>query len=313
MIEITQYSHNESKRWNEFIACTRNATFLFNRGFMDYHSDRFADCSLMAWHKGKLMAVMPANAQGRVLYSHQGLTYGGWLVPLKHFDAVIMLHIMTAGCHWAREHGFETLVYKPVPHIYHSYPAEEDLYALFRHQARLIESNLSTTIALNAPLPFDRGNKSALNLAAKAGVEVKESDDWEQYWHLLDNVLQEHHSTHPVHSLEELKLLHSRFPQNIKLYTAMRDGDMVAGVVVFYTGQVAHCQYIASNHKGREMKALPILFDHLIKEAQHRGLAYFDFGISNEAHGTILNEGLVQQKSRLGGRGIVYNTYQIDL
>ena len=40
---------------------------------------------------------------------------------------------------------------------------------------------------------------------------------------------------------------------------------------------------------------------------------YFDFGISNEDHGRYLNEGLVRQKSRLGGRGIVYNTFEICL
>ena len=56
-----------------------------------------------------------------------------------------------------------------------------------------------------------------------------------------------------------------------------------------------------------------MLFRHLIDQSKDSGYAYFDFGISNEDHGQWLNEGLVQQKSRLGGRGIVYNSYQIKL
>lgn len=76
---------------------------------------------------------------------------------------------------------------------------------------------------------------------------------------------------------------------------------------------MAHSQYIASSPRGRELKALPLLFDTLIKSAQEAGYKYFDFGISNENHGRYLNSGLVQQKSRMGGRGIVYNTYKIAL
>lgn len=87
----------------------------------------------------------------------------------------------------------------------------------------------------------------------------------------------------------------------------------MAGVVMFFTHTVAHSQYIASSAEGRERKALALLFRHLIDQSKDSGYAYFDFGISNEDHGQWLNEGLVQQKSRLGGRGIVYNSYKFKL
>ncbi len=313
MVEIKRYEASDAGIWNEFLFKCRNATFLHNRNYMDYHSNRFNDCSLMAFHDGRLMAVLPANATDGVLYSHQGLTYGGWLMSLKHFDASLMLSIMDAACTWSKAQGFSKWVYKPVPHIYHSYPAEEDLYALFRHGAMLVESNISSSVMLNCPLAFDRGNKSAMNVARKAGIEVGESDDWTAYWQVLEAVLLEHHGVRPVHTVPEIKLLHDRFPGNIRLYTASAGKDVVAGVVMFYTATVAHAQYIASSATGREVKALPLLFDFLIGKAQEAGCSYFDFGISNEEHGQVLNCGLVQQKSRMGGRGIVYNTYKIDL
>lgn len=313
MIEIKKYNPDLKAVWDEFVASCCNATFMHQRPYMDYHSDRFTDHSLMAYRDGRLVAVLPANAVGGTLYSHQGLTYGGWLHGLKHFDATVMMEVMESACSWLKDNGFEAIVYKPVPHIYHRYPAEEDLYALFRAGAVLAESNISTSVLLSAPMAFDRGNKSGVNAALKSGVKVGESDDWEGYWRVLEDVLAERHETMPVHTVEEMKLLHSRFPENIKLYTATLDGEIVAGVVMFYTHTVAHSQYIASSVSGRSIKALPLLFRHLIDEAKAAGYAYFDFGISNEDHGKWLNDGLVQQKSRMGGRGIVYNSYKITL
>lgn len=300
-------------QWNEFVKACRNATFLHKRGYMDYHSDRFTDCSLVAMRDGKWCAVLPACIDGDTLYSHRGLTYGAWLVPLKHFDVTVMVEVMDTAIEWMKDNGIKHLVYKPVPHIYHSYPCEEDLYALFRHNAVLVETNISTTIDLTCPLSLDRGNKSGANAARKAGITVGRSEDWDGFWNLLSSLLDERYGTRPVHSLDEMRLLEGRFPENIKLYTATLDGELLAGVVMYLSHPVAHCQYIGASPRGKDSKALTLLFEYLIHEHQQMGFRYFDFGISNEDHGRYLNEGLVRQKSRLGGRGIVYNTFDITL
>lgn len=312
MITIEKYRPQSKQEWDEAVKCSRNGTFLHLRDYMDYHSDRFADFSLVARDGDNIVAVLPACREGRTLYSHQGLTYGSWLVQARHFDITTMLEVWDAAMQFLQSEGIEEMIYKPVPHIYHSYPCEEDLYAIFRAGGVISESNISTTIDLDEPLPFDRGNKRNLNLALKSGVVVAESSDWQAYWLLLDALLMEKYGKHPVHSLDEIKLLHSRFPENIKLYTAMLGDEMLAGVVMYYCGnEVAHCQYIASTEHGRQLKALTLLFDHLIKEASQAGFRYFDFGISTENGGLYLNEGLVRQKCRLGGRGIVYQVYKV--
>lgn len=313
MVEIMRYEASMAKRWDEFASQSRNATFLHQRGYMDYHSDRFADCSLVALHNGRVCALLPANVEGDTLWSHRGLTYGGWLLPYKHFDTTVMVEVMDATCQWMAANGLKRLVYKPVPHIYHRYPCEEDLYALFRHQAALVETNISTTIDLTCPLPLDRGNKSGANAARKAGIQVGPSDDWQGYWHLLTSLLDERYDTRPVHTLDEMCLLHDRFPCNICLHTATLDGELLAGVVMYLSAPVAHCQYIGASTRGKDSKALTLLFEHLIDHYKRLGFRYFDFGISNEDHGRYLNSGLVRQKSRLGGRGIAYNTLAINL
>lgn len=79
MIEIKQYNLDDAEKWNEFVTISKQGTFLFNRNYMDYHADRFADCSFVITEKGRIAATLPANRKGDTLYSHQGLTYGGLL------------------------------------------------------------------------------------------------------------------------------------------------------------------------------------------------------------------------------------------
>ena len=66
------------------MATAKNSTFLFHRDFMDYHQDRFDDYSLLIFKKEKLIAVFPANKIDEILYSHQGLSYGGLVFYKKH-------------------------------------------------------------------------------------------------------------------------------------------------------------------------------------------------------------------------------------
>lgn len=310
MVEIKLYTPELHDDWNMFVAGCKNSTFLHNRDYMDYHSDRFNDCSLVAFSNGKILAVLPANRVDNTLYSHQGLTYGGWLIPTKHFTIIDMLELFDEMKRFLLSIGINELIYKAVPHIYHSYPAEEELYAIFKHNGTLIETNISTTIPLTNPFHFNNNYKNLANYAEKSGVEIVESHDYEGFWDILGTLLQEKYNVSPVHSIEEIKLLQSRFPQNIRLFTAIQDGRILAGSVIFDTGIVAHAQYIASTPEGRKSRALPLLFKHLINQYFKKN-QYFDFGISNEDHGNYLNEGLVTQKCSMGGRAIVHNIYKI--
>ncbi|MBR1543651.1 MAG: GNAT family N-acetyltransferase [Muribaculaceae bacterium] len=318
MIEISQYNSSEQTQWDDFCDSAKNATMLHKRGYMDYHSDRFSDFSLVATDgNGKIVAMLPACRQGNTVISHAGLTYGGWLLPLRHFDTTTMLEVMDAAVLFLRGQNVNELIYKPVPHIYHTYPAEEDIYALFRHNARMTACNISTVIPLNAPLQPDRGSKSAASAAARNGVTVDTETSFtaeiDEFWSVLSTLLHDRYDTAPVHSIAEIKLLHSRFSGNIKLITAKMQGETVAGVLLFVTAGVAHCQYIAASPAGKQAKAHALMFHRAIEWARNQGLRYFDFGTSNEAGGRVLNEGLIQQKSRLGGRGIAYPTFSVSI
>ena len=312
VIRIERYNPCHRKEWDEFVETAKNSSFLHRRAYMDYHSHRFADYSLMAYQGERLVALLPANREGNVLYSHRGLTCGGWIMPLLHFNVVVMLQVMDAAVSYLKADGISEMEYRAMPHIYHSYPAEEDLYALFRHGAELTVSNVSTTIDLRCPLHFNTGAKSSVACARKNGVIVGESDRWADYWQILSQLLKERYDATPVHSLEEMQLLKSRFPEQIRLYAAEKDGELLGGIVIYSIGGVLHSQYTAATAQGWQYRVIPAIYQYIIANAG-KDSRYLDFGISNEDRGRYLNEGLVLQKCGMGGRAIVYNTYKITL
>lgn len=311
MIRLGIYSPTQHSEWNHFVYGAKNSTFMHLREYMDYHSQRFTDCSLVAYHDNKIVGVMPANRVGDTLYSHQGLSYAGWLVPTKHFDVVNMLAIWDAMAEFLPTIGIKKLVYKPSPYIYHSYPAQEDLYAIFRHNGVISASTISSAIPVADAIRFNENSRRQVRLAQKEGVTVEETSDYEAYWNVLTELLGDRYGVKPVHSLAEINLLHSLFPINIRLFAARLGDEVLGGVLIYHTGNVAHAQYIAASKRGKEMKVLPMIFDHLINN-EFSQTRYFDFGTSNEQGGRVLNKGLVMQKTGMGGRGIVYNTYTIE-
>ena len=183
---------------------------------------------------------------------------------------------------------------------------------MFRVGARLAGRALSSAVDNGSPVGFNELRRRKVAKAAKNGVVYSCSDDYASYWNILSAVLELRHDCKPVHSLEEIMLLHSRFPHNIKLYAAHAGGAMVAGCVVYETANVAHIQYIASSDEGRAVGALDGLFHYLINDV-YRDVRFVDFGISTENGGTVLNDGLLFQKEGFGARGVVYDVYEIDL
>ena len=312
-MKIVRYTPIFKSQWNEFVNGSRNGTFLHFRDYMDYHSNRFDDFSLMCVNdKNNIIAVLPANKCGDTVYSHQGLTYGGWITSIKGVTATTMLEIWTLMNSFLRENKIKRFIYKPAPHIYHRYPAEEDLYAIFRNGGQILSTLISTTLPLDdTRLHFNENARRGMKNAINNGVEVKQSCDFDLFWDVLEQMLREQYNTLPVHSLEEIELLHSRFPKNIKLYIATHNDNVVAGTVIFFTETVAHAQYIAASPSGKALKALPLVFDYIINN-ECGNCRYFDFGTSNEKGGLYLNDGLITQKCGMGGRGIAYNTFELS-
>lgn len=311
-MEIRRYRREDKELWNSFVSKARNATFLFDRNYMDYHDDRFDDNSFMFYYKGKLKAVLPANVAGDTLYSHQGLTYGGLLLD-KKATVEDVLECFDSLNSWLRENGISKVVYKALPWIYQQYPSEEDLYALtWKCKAQLISRDISSSIVIDNKLKFAESRKSGIRKALSLNIEVGESNDVDGFWHVLEDNLGNRYNAKPVHTANEMKLLMSRFPNNIKLYVAKMNGEIVGGTLIYVTPQVVHTQYISASVEGKKHGALDLLFDYIINKV-YANCRYFDFGKSTEQGGAYLNEPLIFQKEGFGGRGVCYDWYQWEL
>lgn len=310
---IQRYSPEHKAEWDNFISRSRCGTFLFYRDYMDYHADRFADFSLMAFnHRGKLMALLPAELNGDTLSSHRGLTYGGWIIPVRHFDGYTMSELMDSTVSFLKETGISHLIYKPLPYIYPTMPMQEDLYALHRHGAVITECSLSSVIYLKHPAPMNESTRQAIKLADKSEVEISESHNLDIFWQILEECLHTRHDATPVHSLEEIKRLKELFPENIRLIVASRCGKIIAVALLYICRRVVRIQYMASNPEGRQVKALSLLVSNLIEKygASHD---FLDMGTSNNPSDGSLNEGLLLFKSGLGGKGVIFSTWRINL
>jgi predicted N-acyltransferase len=165
---------------------------------------------------------------------------------------------------------------------------------------------------LQYPLKWHRDRRYGINKAKAHGVTVDESQDLKGFWEVLTFNLRNKYDSCPVHSLEEIELLHDRFPQQIRLFTASKDGKVLGGTVLYITSTVVHTQYISANLEGKQWRVIDALFDYLLHECDWQQ-RYFDFGTSNEEDGRILVEPLIYQKEGFGGRGICYDWYEWTL
>lgn len=310
---IRRYRSEDAKLWDRLAAESRQGTLLHLRGYMDYHADRFDDCSLIASRKGKPMAILPANIDNAgTLHSHQGLTYGGWLTPFLHFNSNDMLDLFEVWTSWCRENDIREVIYKAIPHIYQKIPAEEDTYALYRYGATIETLNLSSVIDMRNIPPYNTLQKRHLKKASALNPWIRETDNASEFMPILIECLKERHNAVPVHSETELQMLKERFPKRIRLFLAGTGAEPEAAVCIYDTNCVGRCQYIATSRAGREHGTLTCLFHHLIHNvfASHR---YFDFGTSNGNDGRVLNSGLIRQKSGLGGRGVAYQIFKLKI
>ncbi len=307
---VERYTVDRMREWDGFLGNAKNSTFLFYRDYMDYHRDRFTDHSLMVFKDQALVAVLPANlgADG-TLISHEGLTYGGLVVSRVATldDVLACFHVIL---HYLSQNRISRLLYKRIPGFYNTLPDDEVAYALFLLEARLYRRDCSTAISQADRLPFRRDRRNLIKKANRLGVRIVQETSFQPFWEkVLAPQLAIRYGAKPVHTLEEITLLASRFPEQIKQFSAYCGDEIVAGTTIYETPTVAHAQYGAVTEEGRGMGAQACLFGSLIERYQDK--RFFDFGTSNENEGRALNRGLLDWKEGFGGRCYTHDFYEI--
>lgn len=312
-LSVIKYTIEYKIKWNEFNRSSKNGSFLFDREFIEYHQDRFIDYSLIVLKNNQIVALLPANISDNIVYSHQGLTYGGLIVntSIKMPDVIeifkeILIYLKTS--------EINKMVLKNTPHIYHTYPADEIEWVLTCIKANLYRRDSTLSIFNKYPLTYQERRIRSIKKARKLNpiIKTNETDGLDKFWNevLVPNMLKKH-NIKPVHNLTEIKRLASIFPENIKQYNIYLGEQIMAGCTMFLNPTVAHAQYISGTDEGRSNGCLDFLFNFLIKE-EFNSYSYFDFGNSNEDAGTKINFGLLDWKEGFGGRAVSHDFYEID-
>ncbi|MCL4417627.1 MAG: GNAT family N-acetyltransferase [Actinobacteria bacterium] len=283
---------------------------MLNRNYIEYHSDRFKDHSLILMKDKKVISLFPAEENKKEISSHNGLTYGGLILKdgTSIFDVLTCFYFILKYYHGL---GIKQVSYKTIPFFYHAIPSFEDQYAIFVARGKLIriDTYLITKISKEYDLQYrrERGIKKAL----KGGIKIIETNDLRDFWtEVLSPNLMTRFRVKPSHSIEEIELLKKRFPQNILHFNAIYNGKVVAGTTIFIKNKVVHAQYISGNDIGRETGAIDLLFYHLLTKV-FKDYEWFSFGTTNENHGKKINIGLTQWKEGFDAKVIPHYFYKI--
>ena len=307
---ITRYNASHHEIWDNFVSRAKNATFFFFFNFMDYHAHRFEDYSLMVYKGSKLFALLPAHKMKHSLCSHNGLTYGG-LVLSEQAKLLEVYEAFKTLLEFLDEAGFQKMELKIIPTFYNTSPSDELAFLLYKANAHLMRREVLMVIDYQNQLPFQKNRREGLNKAKRNGLELRVDENYEGFWNevLIPNLASKHQVA-PVHSLAEIQLLAARFPENIKQVSVYKEGKIVAGTTVFLTKTTVHPQYVSGNRDKNADGSLDLAYDFAINHFK-QGRRYFDFNISSEENGTVLNQGLIFWKETCVARTFVADNYSV--
>lgn len=310
MYSIKQYDSSHYAVWNDFVHNSRNGTFLFHRDFMEYHADRFEDYSLIVFDGDKPVALLPANRIGNTVHSHQGLTYGG-LILTGAIGVEKVEKLFRTLCSFLLNNGIDRLLIKLLPSFYNKEASFELDYILFKYGSTLYRRDMNLAIDYSKSLTIAKSKLKHFRRISGIGLEIRKNNDFRSFWnHVLIPVLSEKHQASPVHSITEIEMLHTRFPQEISQYNVYQGDKIVAGITLFDFGNVIKSQYGAATAEGEKLRALDFVFITLIDKFREKK-AFFDMGTVTSNDGKTYNNGMLKQKEELGCRAYSQDFYEV--
>jgi hypothetical protein len=277
---------------------------------MEYHKHKFDDYSLLIFKDDILIAVLPAHIKGKVLHTHQGLTYGG-LVYKQNLRLKDILNTFKLVLSFLEEKKIDVLSLKTIPQIYYKTPDFSFDYLLKIVKCKQVKTDVLSVVN-PASKNYSKDRKAGYKRGLKHHLRVEETDDLSLFWQrILVPNLKEKHQVNPVHNLEEITLLKSRFEKQIRQFNVYHNNELVAGTTIFETDTVAHSQYISGNVDKNKLGSLDFLHIHLLENV-FQNKPYFDFGTSNENQGKQINEGLRYWKQGFGASIYLHDFYTVE-
>lgn len=309
------------KEWDDFVEVSDNGTIFHKRKFLGYHpKGRFKDASLVFLKDGKILSLFPAvdivRGDKKVLSSHSGSSYGGYVYK-ETFNVKEAFTVVEQLESFARKNKFDAIQLTLPPVIYQNSLSNYLDFALFRNDFLYLKREVSSVVEL-------RGNdeeilaryrseaRTALKKAMSSGVEIVETERFDEYYEILKKNLRMRHNVNPTHTIDELKKLKRMFPAKVRLWGAFKDDILLAGVCNFSANdKVVLAFYISHDEQYQIYRPVNLLFYEIMKRSRNEGFRYLDFGIFTV--NMEPNWGLGRFKENFGARGIFRDTFYKEL
>lgn len=279
---------------------------------MEYHSDRFTDASFIIYRNNEPLALFPGNKDGQCIYSHQGLTYGGFILSpiVTTSDIEPMVSIFL---NYLKGIDISEVYIKSFPGFYHSTISLELETFIKSLPSECFRTDKVLAIDYSKPLKIHKTKLKHFRKNQSVDFKIEEANDCEVFWNnVLIPRLKEKYDVKPVHSLDEISLLKMQFPQHIKQYNISLNDTILAGITIFDKGNIVKSQYGATTEDGEQLRALEYLFLTLIYKYEKMGKAFFSMGtVRDTTKPNGYNEGLLKQKQELGCELYSQNFYKV--
>ncbi len=302
------------------MAAANNGTLFHERKFLGYHPEgRFVDHSLIVEKNGKLKALFPAvdiiSDGKRALVSHQGSSYGGIVVheSLSFRDGYDFVESIID---YAQQMGFDRIQMTLPPAIYQRRVSNYLDFSLIKHGFSYKKRDISSMLTIEATPEknlerFTATHRTAVRKAIKQGVSIRETEDWSDFYALLQENLKIRHNVQPTHSLAELLKLKGLYPNRIRLFGAYFDEQLIAGVVNFTVNEdVVLAFYISHKEAFQHLRAVNLLFYKIISWCHGNNFKFLDFGIFTVDMAP--NFGLGRFKENFGASGVFRDTFELN-
>ena len=255
--------------------------------------------------------MLPANIRDNIVHSHEGLTYGGVIFE-ENSKAIECKYILDAIVLYLEQSNLKEIRFKLIPTLYNDLMTNDLDYFIFKNNGILYKKNMNLAIDLRSDFKITKSKLKLFKRKQKSNIIIKKDEFFDDFWNLvLVPRLMEKHKVKPIHSLDEIKKLAMKFPDNIHQYSIYEDNNIVAGITIFESNNCVKSQYGAITLKGQTIRALDLLFIYLIKKYKKEGKKYFDMGIVNI--GDSFNLGLLNQKQELGCSVYNQDFYKLKL
>jgi lipid II:glycine glycyltransferase (peptidoglycan interpeptide bridge formation enzyme) len=317
---IERFTEKDETWWDDYIWAADNGTMFQTRRFLSYHPpDRFTDHSLIFRKRNSVRAVFPAVEmqmdKDRVLYSHRGASYGGFVYRdagiRDAFDLVSDLRT------YAKQNHFSRIIITLPPLMYMNRFSHYFDFAMVQSGFHYIRREISSILQLPGHEDevfslFKSEARTATRKSMRQNIDIRICDDYDDYYAILKQNLRLRHNVTPTHTLDELKKLVELFPDRIHLWGAYLDEKLIAGVVNFIcTEKVVLAFYISDDKTYQEYRSVNNLFYHIFKWAVRHSFQFFDFGIFTVNMDP--NWGLGKFKESFGARGLFRDTFELLL